>query len=112
MEIYIAVLFRVLASFFMKLGAMNMEDYTIGSLLYNVPYYVALFALLLQAMVWQKALKQYSLSFAYMLTSLFYPAILLLSYFYFEEVITLSNIFGVALILIGIAIVTKVKSHG
>jgi len=84
------------------MGALSMSHYTISSILSNYYYILSLFFLFLQAMVWQFALKKYKLNHAYMFTSLYYPLLLLSSYFVFQEEITVGNIIGTAVIISGL----------
>ncbi len=76
-------------------------DYPI-SFIANPFYFAALGFMLLQAIVWQQALKHYPLSFAYPLMSLVNFVILFSAHFLFGEAITLPNIAGLIIISLGI----------
>jgi drug/metabolite transporter (DMT)-like permease len=56
----------------------------------------------LQALVWQKALMFYPLSFAYPFRSLINFAILFSAFFFFNETITILNVIGLTVITWGI----------
>lgn len=77
------------------------------SLIANPFYLFALSFMLLQAIVWQQALKHYPLSFAYPFMSLVNFVVLFLAHFLFGEAITSSNIAGLIIISIGIYILAQ-----
>lgn len=74
----------------------------IASISVNPFYMLSLGFLLLQAFVWQQALKRYSLTFAYPLMSLANFGILFASSLLFDEGITASNLVGLAVISAGV----------
>jgi multidrug transporter EmrE-like cation transporter len=59
--------------------------------------------MLFQAVVWQQALIHFPLSFAYPFMSLYNFVILIASVILFNEGITISNIIGLGIISVGIA---------
>jgi multidrug transporter EmrE-like cation transporter len=70
--------------------------------------------LVFKAIIWQLALKRLPLSIAYPLTSFDYIAILLISYFFFNETVTVSNVAGCIVIVVGIMLLLrsgKASSH-
>jgi len=90
-----------------KKAALSMSGYTFYNVITNPYYIISLFILGLQAIFWQLALKQYNLSFAYLFTSLIYPIILIISYFIYNENISMNNIIGSLIIVVGVIIVTR-----
>ena len=63
--------------------------------------------LAVQALVWPIALRRYTLSFAYFYMSSAYVATLLMSYYFFNEQITVYNLAGSALIIVGVLIMAS-----
>jgi multidrug transporter EmrE-like cation transporter len=102
--IMIAILFHACASVFLKYGAIKMEGYTLHFIISNYFYFASLLFLLFQAISWQFALKKYDLHHAYVFMSLYYPFILVASYFIFNENITIGNMAGVVLIIGGLSL--------
>jgi multidrug transporter EmrE-like cation transporter len=100
--IILSIIFHVLATICLKFGAIHNEEYTIPAIATNTFYLLSLFSLFLQALTWQFTLRKYNLSHAYMYTTLYYPLILLFSYFVFNESITFGNLVGTIIIIIGI----------
>jgi|LSQX01.2.fsa_nt_gb drug/metabolite transporter (DMT)-like permease len=109
--IFTSILFHVFASVFIKYGALSMDNFTLYDIITNYHYFIALFFLFLQALSWQLVLKKYKLSTAYMFNSLYYPLILLISFFIFKEDISWGNILGTAIIIFGLMIGTKKEQN-
>lgn len=65
-------------------------------------YFIILGGMGLQVLVWQYALKYYSLSFAYPFRSLVNFIVLLSAYFLFHESISLLNFIGLSIITVGV----------
>lgn len=105
--ILLSVLFHVCSSVALKFGALNLGSFSLLNVLTNVFYLLALFFLFLQALSWQHSLRHFNLSHGYMFTSLYYPIILLASYFIFSESLTLGNIAGTAIIISGLLLTRK-----
>lgn len=105
--LFLSILFHVLASVLLKFGAVEISEFNLISILTNVFYLLSLFFFFLQAIAWQYSLKKYSLNYAYMFTSLYYPLILGASYFIFKESISIGNILGTLIIGFGIAFSKK-----
>jgi drug/metabolite transporter (DMT)-like permease len=91
----------------LKFGALSLGGFSVVNVLTNIFYLLALFFLFLQAFSWQQSLRRFNLSHAYMFTSLYYPFILLASYFIFSESLTLGNIAGTAIIITGLLFTRK-----
>jgi multidrug transporter EmrE-like cation transporter len=99
-----AILFHVCASVLLKYGAINMESYSLPYIVTNYSYIASIIFLFLQALSWQFALKKYDLHQAYIFMGLYYPLILIASYFLFDEKLTTGNLAGVILIIGGLSI--------
>jgi len=65
-------------------------------------YIIILVTMGLQVIVWQYALKYYSLSFAYPFRSLVSFVVLFFAVLLFNETITLTNILGLSVITVGV----------
>ena len=102
--IVLAILSHACAAVLLKYGAVSMEMYALPYILTNYFYFASLFFLFLQALSWQFALKKYDLHQAYIFMSLYYPLILVASYFLFGETITTGNIAGIVLIMGGLSL--------
>jgi drug/metabolite transporter (DMT)-like permease len=100
--ILLSLIFQSVSIIFGKFASLSIQSITIENLLSNPYYMLTLGCLFLQAIAWQQALRYYPLSWSYMFMSGIYPVILLSSYFIFHEQITLSNLLGALIILIGV----------
>lgn len=105
--IILAVLFQALSGIMSKYAAIGLSGHEILSLTTNVFYISSIGCLLLQAIVWQQALKHYNLSFAYPFISLVNFVILFSSAILFNESITIANIAGLALISLGVLMLSR-----
>ncbi len=72
-------------------------------------YFIIIGGMGLQVIFWQGALKYYPLSFAYPFRSLVSFIVLFSAYFLFQESVTILNIFGLALISVGIYFLARDK---
>ena len=102
--ILLAVIFHASAGILIKYSALSMESYSLSNIITNYLYYASLSFFFLQALSWQFALKKYDLHNAYIYMSIYYPLILLASYFLFDEKITVGNIAGIILIMGGLSL--------
>ncbi len=100
--IILAILFQALSAIFNKYAAISLVDATLILIISNVFYVLKMICLILQAFVWQMALKSYDLSFAYPFMSLVNFVILLSALFIFNEGITATNVLGLLAISAGI----------
>lgn len=105
--IILSILFHAAASILLKFGALSIEHFSILNVATNGFYLLSILFLFLKAIVWQLCLKTYNLNYAYLYTSAYYPIILFVSYIVFHESITIGNILGTLLIVIGIVFLTK-----
>ncbi|MBN2733768.1 MAG: hypothetical protein JXQ82_02780 [Methanomicrobiaceae archaeon] len=104
--ILLSIIFQALGGIFGKYAALISVDLPLSALILNPFYFLFIFFLFLQAIVWQQALIHYPLSFAYPFTSLFNFIILLASAILFHEGITLANVIGLVIISVGIAVLS------
>lgn len=99
----LSILFQSLASVFSKYAADSLEEgQGIFLLITNGFYVISIICLFVQALFWQYTLKKLELSVAYPVTAINNVIILALGYFIFHEDITLNNILGVLIIMVGI----------
>jgi multidrug transporter EmrE-like cation transporter len=105
--ILLSLFFQSANAAFGKQAALTVETFTLFAVLSN-PFYLASLACLgFQAIVWQIALRKYPLSFAYFFMSGVFVNILLFSRFIFHEEVSLGNMVGAALIIIGLLVLTR-----
>jgi len=74
-------------------------------------YFIILGGMGLQVIFWQKALRYYSLSFAYPFRSLVSFIVLILAYVLFQESVTPLNVIGLIIISLGIFYLVKDKEY-
>ncbi len=104
--IILSLLFQSLAVILGKFASLYMDKFNLLNIISNPYYIISLFFLGLQAIIWPIALQKIPLFFAYLIMSLVYVVILFASLFIFKEKISLMNILGTILIIIGVLIVT------
>ncbi len=108
---FIFIIFSILlqagSGIFGKYAAFSTESFNPLTTVTNIFYLLSIMCLILQAIFWQQALIRYPLSFAYPFMSLVNFVILILSYFLFEESISINNILGLILISCGITILAR-----
>jgi multidrug transporter EmrE-like cation transporter len=105
--IVLAVLFQAMSAIFNKYAATSLVDISLVLIVTNVFYVLKMACLALQAVVWQMALKNYELSFAYPFMSLVNFIILFASFFIFNEGITAANVLGLFAISAGVYYLAK-----
>lgn len=109
--------FLILSIFIQAFGAIctkyaavwNPSDLILGIRPDLVLYLVILVSMGLQVVVWQYALKYYSLSFAYPFRSLVSFIVLFSAVLLFQETITIMNIVGLTLITLGVFYLARDK---
>lgn len=104
--ILLAILFQASSGIFMKYASTS-SDPDIFSLLFNVFYILSIGCLVLQALVWQLALRHYDLSQVYPFMSITNFVVLFFSFLLFKEGITMANIVGLSMISAGIFLLSK-----
>lgn len=96
---------QIISVGFGKYAALSMPQFSPEAILGNGYYLLAIFCLILQSFFWPIALRGYSLTVAYFYMSLSYVAILTMSWLVFHESVSLFNIVGTLLILVGVNLV-------
>jgi EamA-like transporter family. len=104
--ILLAILFQSMSAVFGKYASMTGPD--VNAIL-NVFYLLSISCLVLQAVVWQKALCRFPLSVAYPLMSLMNFVVLIAAYIFFGETITPGNVLGLLIISAGIFVLMRGK---
>jgi multidrug transporter EmrE-like cation transporter len=99
-----------MAVVFGKFAAITVQSITVKNLLISPYYILTLGCLFLQAITWQQTLRYYPLAWAYMFMSGIYPVIMLSSHFIFHEQLSLCNLAGTLIILIGVFNLLKSSS--
>lgn len=87
----------------------NPTETLLGIPVYLIIYLIILGGMGLQVIVWQYALKYYSLSFAYPFRSLVSFIVLIAAFWLFHESVTLMNIVGLTVITAGVAFLAQDK---
>jgi len=85
------------------------SKYEIGSFRFIVGYGVVIAMLFVYALFWQQVLKKVPLSTAFMFKGSSIIFILLISFFIFNETVTIFNIMGCIIIGAGISLMFKVE---
>ncbi len=104
--VVITILFLVLGNILNKIIANSFDGFSIDRFL-NPLFILAYAVLLVRGFIWIMSLKVVPLSVAYPFMSLSYPLILLVSYFMFDEAITLNRVLGTLFIVSGILFVGR-----
>ncbi len=107
--ILIPVTLRAITPMLLKSASFQLPEFNFISIISSYLYWISFFLFFLMAISWQFVLKSVPLSYAYPFTGLSYIFILFLGYFYFNETISISNILGAFLIIIGTIIFAKNK---
>jgi multidrug transporter EmrE-like cation transporter len=110
--IILSILLQSFNAIFKKYAATTLNEVTLLAILTNLFYLLALLCLFLQALVWQKALNHYPLSFAYPFMSLVSFVVLIASAVLFHEGITAANIIGLGFISVGITVLSRQAEEG
>lgn len=105
--IALAVVFKSLGAISGKCAAITLPEVTIISIITNIFYIFTLVCLFIQAIVWQQALMHYPLSFAYPFISIVNFIVLIVSAILFHEGITPMNVVGMAIISVGITVLSR-----
>lgn len=102
-----SILFQSLSGILGKYAAISIDLNNPLTIISNVFYLLSLGCLILQALVWQQALKHYDISLAYPFQSLTMFIILIFSYVFFHEEISGFNILGACIIFSGIFLISR-----
>lgn len=102
--IILFILLRTLNQILFKQVALGSNGNSYLGLLFNPLFYLAGFVFLAQAATWLAVLRRMSLSYAYPFTSLTVITLLISARFFFNENITLGNILGAIVIMVGVSL--------
>jgi multidrug transporter EmrE-like cation transporter len=89
---------------FGKQAALQQAAMTVGRVATNPWYWATMACLGVQALVWPLVLQRVPLGFAYGFNALSYVNTLLLSRFVFREHVSLANLLGAGLIMVGVMV--------
>ena len=116
LAIFISIFLAVVGQLLLKMGMMRIGRFSLN-ITNVVPQYVrillnpfviaGLFGFFLSALVWLYVLSRLELSFVYPFVALNYVLILFCSYFLFKETITPLRVIGVAVIAIGVFLISR-----
>ncbi len=105
--ILLSIIFQASGWAFSELVAQTTAGFSVSAIISNSYYQVSLALLLLQAIVWQQALKHYPLSYAYPMMSLVNFLVLFIAAFYFAEQVTILNVVGLSIISFGVLLLSQ-----
>jgi drug/metabolite transporter (DMT)-like permease len=103
---------QVLSAGFGKQAALSMPRFTPEAVLANRLYLASLACLVVQSACWPVALRRFPLSFAYLVMSASYAAVLLMSALIFHEAVGATDLLGAALIVAGVHVVVRGRARG
>ncbi len=104
-----ALLLQSAAVILIKKASLSIETLSLFSVFTNPYYIAAMICMFFQAIVWQFVLVRFPLTLAYYFMSGIYVVILGAGYFIFGEVVSLKNILGTVIIVVGICMLVQTK---
>jgi undecaprenyl phosphate-alpha-L-ara4N flippase subunit ArnE len=114
--ILVTILLRSMAAACAKEAALTSVGHGPMAMVVNVWFVAEIFALFLQAITWAFVLRRHALSLAYPFISLVFVVNMATAWLLFGETIRIQHIVGIAVILVGVAIVstsvTKASKSG
>jgi len=105
----LALMLQSSAIILIKKASLSVGAISIVSICANKYYMASIICMAFQAGAWQIVLTRFPLALAYNFMSGIYIIILLASYFLFDEKITLQNILGTIIIILGIYLIIPDK---
>ncbi|MDM8544407.1 hypothetical protein QUF90_25305 [Desulfococcaceae bacterium HSG9] len=105
----LALLLQSSAIILIKKASLSVGVLSIVSICANKYYLASIVCMAFQAIAWQIVLTRFPLALAYYFMSGIYIIIILASHFFFGESITLQNIIGTIIIIIGIYLIIPDK---
>ncbi|MBP1991137.1 EamA family transporter [Paenibacillus eucommiae] len=102
-----SILSQAIAVYFGKLAATQLQGMDVFDVLFNSYYIMSLVCLMIQAFFWHLTLKRLELSIAYPSTAILFIFIILISYYFFNESISINNVIGILIMMVGIIIINK-----
>ena len=116
LAIFISILLAVVGQLLLKMGMLRIGKFSFDistlvhqyiKILLNPLVIAGLFGFFLSMLVWLYVLSRMELSFAYPFVALNYVLILFGSYFLLKETITPMKVIGVAVIVIGVYLISR-----
>lgn len=105
--IVVSVLLRAINPVFFKVGALNIDSFTIVEVCTNIFYFLGFTVLFVRTIVWQLTLSRFPLSYAYPFLSVSFILILIAGHFIFNEPVRISNILGSLIIMVGLIVMSR-----
>jgi len=110
-----SILLSTIGQILVKIGAVNLTLNFSGSnlmpsilsILKNLPVMVGITSYGVSFLLWIKVLSKVELSYAYPMVSLGYVLVMIYSYFFLHENISLLRVCGVIFIIIGVVLVSR-----
>jgi drug/metabolite transporter (DMT)-like permease len=113
MMILLTIVLRSMAAACAKEAALTSVGHGLLAMVVNVWFLAEILALFLQAIAWAFVLRRHALSLAYPFISLVFAVNMATAWLLFGETIRFQHILGIAVILVGVVIVsTSVKKPG
>jgi len=106
MMIALTILLRSVAAACAKEAALTSIGHGLLAMVVNVWFVAEVVALFLQAITWAFVLRRYALSVAYPFISLVFAVNVAVAWLVFGETIRFQHILGIAVILVGVVIVS------
>lgn len=106
-----ALLLQSAAVILIKKASLSIGALSFFSVCTNPYYIAAMVCMLFQAIVWQFVLVRFPLMLAYYFMSGLYIVILWAGHFVFGEVVSLKNILGTVIIVVGICMLVQTKEE-
>lgn len=103
--VFVSLFLKAFAEAASKIAAI--QSISFSSLLFNYWYWLALGASVVQAVCWLFALRYIPVSVAYPVLSLSLLSAVIVGSSYFDEVISLSEVVGLGLVILGVYLILK-----
>ncbi|MGI5076288.1 SMR family transporter [Treponema maltophilum] len=112
--ILVSVLLNSAAQIFIRKGMLQIGEMTIrsmisniGTLLTNIWLWIAMLCYAVSVLLWMSILSKVQVSFAYPFLSVGYIISAVIGYFFFNESLSLIRIVGLAVICIGVILISR-----
>ncbi len=105
--IFLTIMLRSMAAACAKQAALTSIGHGLLAMVVNVWFLAEIFALFLQAITWAFVLRRHALSVAYPFISLVFAVNVAIACLLFGEAIRFQHILGIAIILVGVVIVSR-----
>lgn len=112
--IIFSVLLNCFAQVFMKNGMKSFADISLTSMFTSIPslllnywLWLAMFCYGISFLLWMYVLSKCDVSYAYPFLSIGYVVVAILGYYWFNEDLTVYRICGIAVICIGVVLISR-----